>query len=544
MADGLFNAPIPQNEKILNYAPKSEERAKLKAELKNRGQKPTEIPLVIGGERIFTADKQALVCPHDKGRNLGHSVKASEQHIKKAIASCIEAQHDWARMPWQDRAAVFLKAADLITSKYRPIINAATMLGQSKTCFQAEIDAACELADFFRFNVYFLQKLLEEQPLYSPFGQWNRLELRPLEGFVFAGAPFNFTSISVNLAATPALLGCSVLWKPAQTALLSSWVGYELLEEAGLPPGVINFVAGDSGLISRLALDSEHLAGIHFTGSTGVFQHLWKEVGSKIDKYRSYPRLVGETGGKDFVFAHPSADVESLVNCLVRGAFEYQGQKCSAASRAYIPKSLWKTVKPRLTELTESIRMGDPEDFTNFMAAVIDEKAFKKISGYIEHAKKSNDAEVICGGQADGERGYFIRPTVIECKNPHYQSMVEEIFGPVLSVYVYEDERLAQALDLCATSSPYALTGAVFARDRRAILHMSHVLENAAGNFYINDKPTGAVVGQQPFGGARASGTNDKAGSAINLLRWANARTIKENFLPVSDYKYPHMDEA
>lgn len=544
MASGIFNIPFPQNEPILTYAKASKERQQLKSELQQLQQRSETVPIIIDGKKIFDRPQKPIACPHKHSQKIGSTAWASEADVKNAISANVKAQKDWARLPWEERAAVFLKAADLLATKYRAKMNAATMLGQSKTCFQSEIDAVCELADFFRFNVFFADKLMREQPLHSPLGQWNRMELRPLEGFVYAIAPFNFTSISVNLAAAPVLLGGTALWKPSQTAVLSSYVGYEVLEEAGLPAGVINFVPGDAAMISSFALSNEHLAGVHFTGSTQVFQKIWSEVGRHINGYKSYPRLVGETGGKDFVFAHASCDKESLVNCLIRGAFEYQGQKCSAASRAYIPKSIWEQVRERLIEETNSIKMGDPEDFTNFMAAVIDEKAFKKIKSYIDHAKQSADAKIIAGGVCDDREGYYIRPTIIEVTNPNYPSMTEEIFGPVLSVYVYEDARFEETLALCNTASPYALTGAIFALDRQVIAHMSQTLENAAGNFYINDKPTGAVVGQQPFGGARASGTNDKAGSPLNLLRWANVRSIKENFLPLTDYRYAHMQES
>ncbi len=433
-----------------------------------------------------------------------------------------------------------MKAAELLAGKYRAVINAATMLGQSKTCHQAEIDASCELIDFFRFNVAFAERIYSEQPQ-SARGIWNRSEVRGLEGFIYAIAPFNFTSIAVNLPAAPALMGCSVLWKPAPTSLLSAWVGMQILEEAGLPPGVINMVVGDPAMISSVALAHPELSGIHFTGSTSVFNMLWKTVGQNIDQYKTYPRLVGETGGKDFVFAHPSAGVQELVTGLIRGAFEFQGQKCSAASRAYIPQSLWPAVKEGLLATAEQIKVGDPTDFTNFMGAVIDQKAFTKIKSYIDDAKQSKDARIIFGGQCDSSVGYFIQPTIIEALDPHYRSMKEEIFGPVLSIYVYDDAHLEEALVLCDTATPYALTGAIYAKDRRVIAQLTKALQHSAGNFYINDKPTGAVVGQQPFGGSRASGTNDKAGSIWNLLRWCSHRTIKENFHPITDFRYPYM---
>jgi 1-pyrroline-5-carboxylate dehydrogenase len=473
---------------------------------------------------------------------LGQTSRAGAKETQMAIDACSKARKSWAALPWEERAAVFLKAADLLATKYRSKMNATTMLSQSKTIFQAEIDSACELIDFFRFNAHFAEQIYRQQP-YSPAGQWNRLTARGLEGFVYAIAPFNFTSISVNLAAAPAIMGCSVLWKPAATATLSSWIGMQILEEAGLPPGVINFIPGNAAEISKIAMSHKELAGIHFTGSTSTFNMLWQSVGSNLANYGAYPRLVGETGGKDFVFAHSSADVDMLVVALVRGAFEYQGQKCSAASRAYIPKSIWPKVKERLVAMTEELKMGDVEDFTNFVGAVIDERSFNRIKSYIDNAKADSSCKVIAGGQCDSSRGFFIRPTIIETTDPKSKTMVEEIFGPVLTVYAYDDKDLDTALSLCDTATPYALTGAIFAKDRHVISRLSLALENAAGNFYINDKPTGAVVGQQPFGGARASGTNDKAGSVYNLLRWVNHRTIKENFLPIVDYRYPFMAE-
>ncbi|MEY4632416.1 MAG: hypothetical protein RIQ81_2536 [Pseudomonadota bacterium] len=542
MSHALFTAPAPVNEPIRAYGPGSPEKRELKAELAHQRQVQVEIPLVIGGKHIHTKSKRTVTSPQNKTHVLAHCAQAGQDDALAAVNAALEARKTWGKMPWTERAAVFLKAADLLATKYRARMNAATMLGQSKTCFQSEIDAACELIDFFRWNVHFMTEIYRQQPV-SPAGQWNRSEARPLEGFVYAVAPFNFTSISVNLPCAPALMGCTVIWKPAATAVLSSWIGMQILEEAGLPPGVINFLPGEAGPISDCLMVHPDLAGIHFTGSTATFNNLWKTVGNNLDKYKTYPRLVGETGGKDFVFAHPSADVDMLVTALVRGAFEYQGQKCSAASRAYVPRSIWPQVRDRLVAQTDELKMGDPEDFTNFMAAVIDERAFKKIKGYIDHAKAAADAKVIAGGQCDDQKGWFIRPTVIETTNPHFKTMVEEIFGPVLTVFVYEDAKFEETLKLCDTSTPYALTGAVFARERGTIQHMADVLEGAAGNFYINDKPTGAVVGQQPFGGARASGTNDKAGSMLNLLRWVSMRTIKENFLPITDHRYPHMAE-
>lgn len=542
MTNGIFTTPLPINEPIKPYGPGSPEKRELKSALSQMKSSVTKVPLVIGGERIFTNDTDAVICPHNKSLTLAQVAKAGAKEAQMAIDACAKARKDWAAMAWEDRAAIFLKAADLLATKYRAPMNAATMLGQSKNAYQSEIDAACELIDFFRFNVHYAAQIYREQP-YSPPGQWNRLSARGLEGFVYAIAPFNFSSISVNLAAAPAIMGCTVLWKPAPTCALSSWIGMQILEEAGLPPGVINFLPGDAAAISSVALQHRDFAGIHFTGSTATFNMLWQTVSSNLSKYRSYPRIVGETGGKDFVFAHSSADPDQLVTALVRGAFEYQGQKCSAASRAYIPKSLWATVKPKLIAMTEELKMGDAEDFTNFITAVIDERSFEKIKGYIDHAKSSSTCKVIAGGQCDKSKGFFIRPTIIETTDAKYKSMVEEIFGPVLTIFVYEDSDFSPTLKICDESTPYALTGAIFGRDRNVLNHMAKELENAAGNFYINDKPTGAVVGQQPFGGSRQSGTNDKAGSVFNLLRWVNHRTIKENFYAITDYKYPFMSE-
>jgi 1-pyrroline-5-carboxylate dehydrogenase len=543
MSNALFTVPKPINEPIKTYAPGTTEKRDIKKALHDLKQSVTKIPLVIDGEHIFTSASDTVMCPHNKSLTLATVARAGAKEAQMAIDASIKARKHWAALPWEDRAAVFLKAADLLQTKYRAPMNAATMLGQSKTIFQAEIDAACELIDFFRFNAHFAEQIYREQP-YSPAGQWNRLTARGLEGFVYAVAPFNFTSISVNLAAAPALMGCSVLWKPAPTCVLGSWIGMQILEEAGLPPGVINFLPGDASEISSVALHHRDLAGIHFTGSTQTFNMLWQTIGSNLSKYRSYPRMVGETGGKDFVFAHHSADIDMLVVALVRGAFEFQGQKCSAASRAYVPRSIWPKVKEKLIAMTEELKMGDVEDFTNFVSAVIDERSFTKIKSYIDHAKADNNCKIIAGGQYDGNKGFFIRPTVIETTNPKSKTMVEEIFGPVLTVYVYEDKDFEDTLKICDESTPYALTGAIFAKDRHTIHVMTAALENTAGNFYINDKPTGAVVGQQPFGGARASGTNDKAGSVYNLLRWVNHRTIKENFLPITDYRYPFMAES
>ncbi|NJD19636.1 MAG: L-glutamate gamma-semialdehyde dehydrogenase, partial [Gemmatimonadetes bacterium] len=498
------------------------------------------IPLIIGGEEIRTGDTMDVVSPHDHRRVLGRAHKARPAEVRRAVAAAMRAHRQWSAMKWEDRASIFLKAADLLAGPWRQVINASTMLGQSKTCHQAEIDAAAEMADFLRFNVHYAERIYGEQPLSDP-GMWNRSQYRPLEGFVYAITPFNFTSIGGNLSSSPALMGNTVVWKPARTAMLSNYYMAKLFEAAGFPPGVINFIAGNSGAITEKLLADRNFGGVHFTGSTGVFNALWKTIGENVGGYRSYPRIVGETGGKDFIVAHPSADLEALLTAMVRGAFEFQGQKCSAASRAYIPKSIWTKIRDTLVEQTEGIPMGDVSDFSNFMGAVIDKGSFEKIKGYIERAKASRSADVIAGGACDDSKGYFIRPTVILAKRPDYESMCEEIFGPVLTVHVYKDQDWARTLRTVDQTSPYALTGAVFAEDRRAIRQAMDALYASAGNFYINDKPTGAVVGQQPFGGARASGTNDKAGSHRNLLRWVSARTIKETFVPPKDYRYPFM---
>ncbi len=547
MSNAQFTVPTPLNEPVKNFAPGSAEKAELKAELKRQRTTPVEIPAVIAGRHLKGKDTEPVTSPHNHKMKLGSAHKIGAEEVQTAIKAAVVAQKEWTRMAWEDRAAVFLKAADLLSTKYRAKMNAATMLGQSKTCYQAEIDAACELADFWRFNVHFMQKIYSEQP-YSPAGTWNRTMSRGLEGFVFAVTPFNFTSIALNLPTAPALMGCSVVWKPAATSMLSSWVGMEILEEAGLPPGVINMISGKASMIGDACLASPDFAGVHFTGSTNTFNNMWTAIGANVGKYKSYPRVVGETGGKDFIFAHPSADPAALVTAMVRGAFEYQGQKCSAASRAYVPKSLWDKsgggVRDQLIAQVGELKMGDPEDFTNFMAAVIDRKSFDSITGYINKAKTDADAEIIAGGEFDDKTGYFIRPTVILAKTPIYRTMCEEIFGPVLTVHVYDDAKVDDTVALVDKTSPYALTGAIFAQDRGVIRKLTDALENAAGNFYVNDKPTGAVVGQQPFGGARASGTNDKAGSALNLIRWMSLRTMKENFVPPTAYRYPHMNEA
>ncbi|HKC98688.1 MAG TPA: L-glutamate gamma-semialdehyde dehydrogenase [Methylomirabilota bacterium] len=540
MSNGIFGVPVPRNESVLAFTPGSPERKALRAELDRMAGQVVEITPRIGGRRITTGRTMDIVMPHDHRHVLAVGHKASAAEVQRAIDAAAAAHRDWARMPWHERAAIFLRAADLLAGPSRMTLNAATMLGQSKTAHQAEIDAACELIDFWRFNVAYAEEIYRQQPL-SAAGAWNRLEHRPLEGFVFAVTPFNFTSIGGNLPTAPAILGNTVVWKPASSALYSAHFIMEILEAAGLPPGVINMVPGSGAEVGDPALASAALAGIHFTGSTATFQGMWETVGRNIRRYRAYPRIVGETGGKDFVFAHASADVPALATALTRGAFEYQGQKCSAASRAFIPTSLWPAVQERLLGQVAEIRIGDPADFTNFMGAVIDGNAFASIKGYLDHARQSPDAAILAGGGCDDGKGYFVEPTVVLAKRPDLPLMREEIFGPVLTVWVYEDRELEAALETCDRGSPYALTGAVFARDRAAIVRITDALTHAAGNFYVNDKPTGAVVGQQPFGGARASGTNDKAGSVLNLLRWVSPRAIKETFVPPTDFRYPFM---
>ena len=536
-----YRTPAPRNEPVLNYAPGSPERAALKAALARMSGETIDIPVVIGGQEFRTGRTIDVVSPHEHRRVLAKAHLADPALIAKAIDSATAAQRDWATMPFADRAAVFLKAADLLAGPWRQVINAATMLGQSKTAYQAEIDSACELIDFLRFNVHFAERLYEEQPISSP-GIWNRMDHRPLEGFVYAITPFNFTAIAGNLPTTPAILGNVAIWKPAASALLSNWYVFKLLEAAGLPPGVINFVPGKAAQVSDLVLTDRRLAGIHFTGSTEVFQSLWRTVGQNLPNYATYPRLVGETGGKDFVLAHRSADVDALAVALVRGAFEYQGQKCSAASRAYVPDNLWPAVRERVVAMMADIKMGDVADFRNFVGAVIDRKAYDKISEYIQTAGKAKGVELVAGGKSDDTVGYFIEPTLLRADDPRYQTMCEEIFGPVLTLHVYPAAQWEETLALVDSTSPYALTGAVFAQDRAVLSSASDALRNAAGNFYLNDKPTGAVVGQQPFGGARASGTNDKAGSILNLMRWISPRSIKETFDPPVKYRYPFMD--
>jgi 1-pyrroline-5-carboxylate dehydrogenase len=538
--NGNRRVPPPVNEPIKSYAPGSAERAELKSRLKSMSAERVEIPLIIGGEEIRSGDLAQSVMPHNHRHVLADWHRASAEHVEMAVKAAQDAAREWANWAWEDRAAVFLKAAELLATRWRATLNAATMLGQSKTAFQAEIDAACELIDFWRFNPHYAQSLYDEQPI-SDRTMWNQLDYRPLEGFVYAVTPFNFTSIAGNLPTAPALMGNTVIWKPASSAMLSAYYIMKLLEEAGLPPGVINFVPGDPGMISDKLLAHRDLAGVHFTGSTAVFNNMWKTIGASMSRYKSYPRIVGETGGKDFIIAHPSADPAALSVAIARGGFEYQGQKCSAASRMYIAESIWPEVRDRTVAIMKDIRMGDVTDFRNFMGAVIDKKAFTKISEYLDHGHKN--ATVVSGGVARGEDGYFIEPTLIETKDPAYRLLCEEIFGPVVTAHVYPDAKWAETLKVVDETSPYALTGAVFSTDRQAIREAALALRNSAGNFYVNDKPTGAVVGQQPFGGARGSGTNDKAGSKLNLVRWISPRSVKETFSPPTDYRYPFMQE-
>ncbi|AEI47905.1 L-glutamate gamma-semialdehyde dehydrogenase [Runella slithyformis] len=540
MATGFFNVPVPKNEPVKSYAPHSPERAALKAALTEARSRQIEIPMYIGSEEIMTADKHVVTPPHDHQHVLGYYSLGDASHVTKAIEAALAARQKWADLSWEHRAAIFLKAADLLAGPYRAEINAATMLGQSKNAYQAEIDAACEMIDFLRFNVHYAAQIYGEQPQSSD-GVWNRLEHRPLEGFVFALTPFNFTAIAGNLPASAALMGNVCVWKPALTQVYAANVLMKVFKEAGVPDGVINLIYVDGPVAGDVILSHPDFAGIHFTGSTKVFQHIWKTIGDNLSLYKSFPRIVGETGGKDFVVAHSSADAKAVAVGLVRGAFEYQGQKCSAASRAYIPSNLWDEVKEYMIADLASMKMGGTEDFSNFINAVIDEKSFDKIAGYIENAKKDPRVTVIAGGNHDKSTGYFIEPTVLLTTDPMYTTMCEEIFGPVLSIYVYEPDQFEQTLELVDKTSPYALTGSIFAQDRYVIEQASKKLVNAAGNFYINDKPTGAVVGQQPFGGARASGTNDKAGSMLNLLRWVSPRTIKETFVSPVDYRYPFL---
>ncbi|MGH7516240.1 MAG: L-glutamate gamma-semialdehyde dehydrogenase [Gemmatimonadales bacterium] len=540
--NGIPNIPIPKNEPVLLYLPGSAERASLKTLLGTVGAETIDIPVVIGGREIRTGRTEPVTSPHCHQRVLARVHQADRAQIGQAVDAALAAQREWAHWRFEDRAAVFLKAAELLATSRRQLVNAATMLGQSKTVFQAEIDAACELIDFLRFNVHFAERIYREQPESSP-GIWNRLDHRPLEGFVYAVTPFNFTAIGGNIAAAPALMGNVVVWKPAPTATLSNWYVFKLLEEAGLPPGVINFVSGDPVEVSDVLLSHRMLAGIHFTGSTAVFQRLWQQAAANLSRYAGYPRIVGETGGKDFVVAHETADVDGVVTALIRGAFEYQGQKCSAASRGYIPDTIWPAVRDRLVAAIDEISVGDVADFRNFMGAVIDRKSFEKIGGYVDHAKNAPGVRLLAGGGADDSVGWFVQPTLFEIEDPAYRMLCEEIFGPVLGVHVYPAKRWRETLELVDRTGPYALTGAVWARDRAALVEADRTLRHAAGNYYVNDKPTGAVVGQQPFGGARASGTNDKAGSILNLIRWVSPRTIKETLAPARDWTYPYMAE-
>ncbi len=538
--DGIFTPPAPTNEPVLGFAPGSTERASLERELDRQLAEVVEIPCVVGGERILTGRIREVTNPSDHGHVLAQAHLATPEIIQSAIQNSLEARKEWSALPWQERAAVMLRAADLLAGSFRDRINASTMIGQGKTCHQAEIDAACELIDFFRFNVIFAERILQEQPGSNP-GMWNRVDHRPLEGFVLAITPFNFTSIALNLCTAPVLMGNVCLWKPATTQLHSAWVGYQLLEEAGFPPGVINFIPGRGVDVGEHVLTHPALAGLHFTGSTGTFQHMWRTVGEHIDGYATYPRIVGETGGKDFILAHASADPAALAVAIARGGFEYQGQKCSAASRIYVPDSLWPEVRDRVATIVGEMKLGNVRDFSVFVGPVIDGTAFEQMEQYLIAGR--DGGEVICGGEADGSEGWFVQPTLFRFDDPRHRLMEEEIFGPIVSVHVYPESQWEQTLDLVDSTSPYALTGAVFANDRYAVGQALSALRNAAGNFYINDKPSGAVVGQQPFGGARASGTNDKAGSVLNLQRWVSPRTIKETFAPPRDWRYPFLGD-
>jgi 1-pyrroline-5-carboxylate dehydrogenase len=541
---GNYRIPLPVNEPVYSYAPGSPERKRLKAALEEMKTKQVEMPLVIDGQEIRTDKKVKVTAPHDHNLVLGYSYRGGKKETQMAIDAAMKAQKSWAAMPSQQRAAIFLKAADLLAGPYRDMMNAATMLAHSKTVFQAEIDGVCELVDFFRFNAYYMQMISDFQPINPDPNVWNRLDYRPLEGFVFAVTPFNFVSINGNLPTAPAMWGNVSVWKPARSVPYTSHIIMKILMEAGLPAGVINFVTGNSSEISDAVFSNENLAGIHFTGSTAVFQDMWKTVGVNIAKYKTYPRIVGETGGKDFIFVHNSAVTAEVATAITRGAFEYQGQKCSAASRAYIPKSLWPLVKEIMLAQIGEMKMGDPCDFSNFMNAIIDKSAYDSIKEYVDYAKGSSDCKILTGGNCDDSKGFFIDATVIETSNPKFKTMVEEIFGPVMTIYVYEDADFERTLHLCDETSPYSLTGAIFATDRKAVELAENILRQAAGNFYVNDKPTGAVVGQQPFGGARASGTNDKAGGLQNMIRWTSPRSIKENLLPPKDFKYPFMLES
>ncbi len=540
MPKGIYNVPNPINEPIKSYAPGSAERKELQAMLKELRSKQLDIPMYIGGEEVRSGNKTRLAPPHDHKHTLGYFHKSDKKHVSQAIRAALSAKKKWSELSWEHRASIFLKAADLIGGPYRAKLNAATMLGQSKNAYQAEIDSACEIIDFLRFNVHYMAAIYAEQPNSSP-GMWNRLEWRPLEGFIYALTPFNFTAIAGNLPTSCAMMGNVVVWKPSNTAVYSANVLMEVFKKAGVPDGVINLIYPSGPDAADVVFSHPDFAGIHFTGSTPVFQSIWKTIGNNIQLYKSYPRIVGETGGKDFILAHPSAEAKVVATAISRGAFEYQGQKCSAASRAYIPKSLWKEVKEFVLADLKSMKMGGTEDFTNFINAVIDENSFNKLAAYIANARKDKKAEIIAGGKCDKSTGYFIEPTIIQAKDPMYVTMCEELFGPVLTVYIYDDNKFDETIKLVDKTSPYALTGAIIAQDRYAIEKATKGLSNAAGNFYINDKPTGAVVGQQPFGGARGSGTNDKAGAKINLLRWVSPRTIKETFVPPTDYRYPFL---
>lgn len=541
MPKGIYNVPFPANEPVNSYAPGSPERESLLAKYHEMyNQEPIDVPMYIGSEEVCTEDKRRMAPPHDHKHTLGYYNFGTKDHVNKAINAALEAREAWANLPWEHRAAIFLKAADLLAGPYRDKMNAATMLAQSKNVFQAEIDAACELIDFFRFNVAYMQQIYDDQPESNP-GMWNRLEYRPLEGFVFAITPFNFTSIAANLSAAPALMGNVVVWKPAETQVYSAQIIMEIFKEAGLPDGVINMVTVDGPTAGEAIFSHPDFAGLHFTGSTGVFKHLWKTIGNNIDLYKAYPRIVGETGGKDFIIAHKSAHAVQVATAIARGAFEFQGQKCSAASRAYVPSNIADEVIRIVKEQVDSFKIGAPDDTSNFINAVIDEKAFDKIASYIDYTKTRDDAEFICGGGYDKTKGYFIEPAVVKTTNPTFRTMCEEIFGPFITIFVYDENEFEEALDMLDKTSEYALTGAIYSQDRYAIDQASKALVNSAGNFYINDKPTGAVVGQQPFGGARASGTNDKAGSYLNLIRWVSPRTIKETFVPAEDYRYPFL---
>ncbi len=541
MNNAIYNFQQPKNEPVKEYLKGSKERLQLEDELKIMSERVIEIPIIIGGKEIRTGKTGKIVMPHNHNHALATYYIATEKEVSMAIEAALKAKDDWMNLSWVERGSIMIKAAELISKKYRAQINAATMLGQDKNCYQAEIDAACEVIDYLRFNTYFASRIYSEQP-HTEYDMINRLEYRPLEGFVFTISPFNFTAIAANLNTSVAVMGNTVVWKPATTSLLSSYYLMKILKEAGLPDGVINFVPGSGSVIGNTVLNHPDLAGIHFTGSTATFNNLWKQVGNNVSKYKTYPKLVGETGGKDFIFVHNSANVDQVVTGIIRGAFEYQGQKCSAASRAYIPESLWPEIKTRLVNEIKSIKVGDPTDYNNFVNAVIDEASFDNIMNYIEKARSSHEAEILAGGKGDKSVGYFVEPTLIFTTNPHFITMEEEIFGPVMTIYVYKDEDFEVTLKICDQTSPYALTGSIFAEDKFAQIRACKVLRYAAGNFYFNDKPSGALIGQQPFGGARASGTNDKAGSHLNLLRWVSPRTIKETLISPTDYRYPYMD--